>query len=297
MKFYLKVLKLGKPYLGIIAVSAVFMIFSTLTDGVSLSMLVPLSDKVLNNKPIILPNQHIPLVLKNLIAKANTMQPGRLLIIISVTVLILMFFKGIVYYCQVIFMETAGQRVIRDIRDKLFSKLQYMSMNFFSRSRVGELVSRMTYDVYVIRHVLTEGLADSVYYSFQLMLFLGIVLFINLKLALIILSLMPLISFPLLKVGKRLRKISKQAQVKMGDLNSRMQETFISMNIVKAFSMENKEIGKFKKLNQDFYRLMLKTMRRTLVLNPATEFVSAIGGICVLLIGGKEVIQGENNQS
>ncbi len=168
-----------------------------------------------------------------------------------------------------------------------------MSMDFFSKSRVGELVSRLTYDVYVIRNALTEGLADSVYYLFQLVLFLGIVLFINLKLALIILVLMPVISFPLLKVGKRLRKISKQAQAKMGDLNSRMQEVFTSMNIVKAFSMEGKEISRFKKLNQDFYHLMLKTMRRTLLINPATEFVSAIGGICVLVIGGRQVIEGE----
>ncbi|MDP8233267.1 MAG: ABC transporter ATP-binding protein [Candidatus Saelkia tenebricola] len=293
MKMYIKVLKMAKPYLPIIALSTVFMLFSTLTDGVSLSMLVPLSDNVLNGKPIVLPTKNVPLFLENLIERVNGIPSLRLLSIIAVLVLILVFFKGILYYCQVVLMEVAGQRVIRDIRDKLFIKIQYMSMGFFSKSRVGELVSRLTYDVYVIRHALTEGLADSIYYSFQLILFLGVVLFINFKLALIILVLMPVISFPLLKVGKRLRKISKQTQGTMGDLNSRMQETFTSMNIVKAFSMEKKEIGRFKKINQDFYHLMLKTMRRTLMMNPATEFVSAIGGVAVLIIGGRQVIQGE----
>ena len=293
MKVYLKIIKMAKPYLGIIAFSTVFMLFSTLTDGVSLSMLVPLSDNVLNGKPIVLPVKNIPLFLQNIIDKVNTIPSLKLLGIIAILVLILVLLKGVLYYCQVVLMEIAGQRVIRDIRNKLFIKIQYMSMDFFSKSRVGELVSRLTYDVYVIRNALTEGLAVSVYYLFQLVLFLGIVLFINLKLALIILVLMPVISFPLLKVGKRLRKISKQAQAKMGDLNSRMQEVFTSMNIVKAFSMEGKEISRFKKLNQDFYHLMLKTMRRTLLINPATEFVSAIGGICVLVIGGRQVIEGE----
>lgn len=293
MKLYFKLLRFAKPYMGIIALSIFFMLLSTLTDGFSLSMLVPLSDKVLNNKPIVLPHQNLPAFLELLIEKINAIPPKRLLGMIAFSILGLIFLKGILFYLQMFLMEIAGQRVIRDIRDQLYSKIQYMSMNFFTRERVGDLISRLTYDVYLLRHVLTEGLADSAYYSFQLLLFLGIVLFINFKLSFFVLVLLPLIIYPLYRVGRRLRKLSGQAQEKMGDLNSRMQETFTSMNIVKAFSMENQEISKFKGLNQDFYRLMLKDKKRTLLLGPATEIVAAFAGVSVLIIGGNQVIRGE----
>jgi ATP-binding cassette, subfamily B, bacterial MsbA len=293
MKLYFTIIKMAKPYLGIITCAIVFMIISTLTDGASLSMLAPLADKVLTGKPIILPQGNIPEFVHQLVLKANDMPQMRLLTLLAITLLFLVCLKGITFYMQSVLMEIAGQRVIRDIRGKIFEKIQYMSMDFFSKSRVGDLVSRMTYDVYVIRHVLTEGLAEGIYYSFQLVLFLSIVFIIYPKLALIVLIVMPIIGFPLIKLGKRLRKISKQAQSKMGDLNSRMQETFTAMNIVKAFSMEAEETSRFKLLNQDFYRLMLKTMRRTLLINPASEIVAAFAGVVVLIVGGRDVIAGE----
>ena len=293
MKLYFTIIKMAKPYLKVIACAVIFMIVSTLTDGASLSMLAPLADKVLTGKPIVLPQDNIPDFINQLVAKANSIPQVRLLTLLAMILLVLVCLKGITFYFQSILMEIAGQRVIRDIRAKIFEKIQYMSMDFFSKSRVGDLISRMTYDVYVIRHVLTEGLAEGIYYTFQLILFLSIVLIIYSKLALIVFVVMPLVGFPLIMVGKRLRKISKQAQSKMGDLNSRMQETFTAMNIVKAFSMENEETSRFKLLNQDFYKLMLKTMRRTLMINPASEIVAAFAGVIVLIIGGRDVIAGE----
>lgn len=292
MKLYKKVLTVAKNYKWLLVVAIFFMFLSTLTDGISLGMLVPISDKVLNNRPIVFPGTRLPEFLKQLIDKVNSMDPQPLLLWVSVIVLILIAIKGLTFYIQRLIMEIIGQRVIRDLRDQLFTKIQHMSLDFFSSTRVGELVSRLTYDIYVIRHAFTEGIADSVYYSFQLLLYLSIVLFINFKLALFVLVFLPAISWPLLKLGKRLRKISRQIQSKMADLNSRMQEAFISMNIVKAFSMEEEEVKRFKALNRDFYRLILKSMRRTLFLNPATEFITGVGGIAVLIIGGREVIQG-----
>lgn len=293
MKLYLKLLKFAKPYLPVLILSIVLMFFSTLTDGFSLSMLVPLSDKVLNNKPIILPQKRLPQFLRDLIEEVNNTPPEKLLVVISFLILSLVFLRGILFFSQMFLMNIASQRIIRDIRDRLYEKIQYMSLDFFSKERVGDLISRLTYDVIVIRHAIAEGLADGIYYTFQLLLFLGIILFVNLKLAIFILFVLPILSLPLLRIGKRLRKITRQAQEKFGDLNSRMQETFSSMSIVKAFSMEEEEIEKFKRLNQAFYRLMIKTMKRTLFMTPATEFVAAVGGVSVLLFGGRQVIRGE----
>jgi subfamily B ATP-binding cassette protein MsbA len=292
MKLYFRLLKFVIPYWKLILSSAIFMVFLTIFDGFSLGMLVPLSDKVLNNKPIILPQKKIPAVLNGLILKINHTQPLHLLGIIAILAIFVIIMKGIFYFSQAFLMNGVSQKVIRDVRDKLYSKIQYMSLDFFSKEKVGNLVSRLTYDVIVIRHAISEGFADLVYYSLQLILFLTIIIFINWKLSLILFFLIPTVGFPLLRMGKLLRKISKKTQEKMGDLNSRMYETFSGMNIVKAFSMEKEEIKKFKILNRDFYKLMMKTLKRTLAIAPATEFIAGLGGVTVLVVGGREVING-----
>lgn len=293
MRLYLRLLKFISPYGLLIVIAIVLMLFSTIFDGISLSLLVPLSDRVLNNKPIIIAHRKLPASLEHLIEIINKIQPLKLLTILSVFILACFIIKGLLFFMQSFLMNIVSQKVIRDVRAKLFSKIQYMSMDFFSREKVGSLVSRLTYDVIVIRHAISEGFADFVYFSFQLLLFLSIIIFINWRLSLILFFLMPTVGLPLLKMGKILRKISKKAQEKMGDLNAIMYENFSGMNIIKAFSMEKAEIEKFKKLNQDFYKLMVKTLKRTLAISPATEFLAALGGVTVLVIGGREVIQGK----
>jgi subfamily B ATP-binding cassette protein MsbA len=291
MRNYLKLLKFVKPYLSLFFAASICMVFSAIFDGVTLSMIVPLGDKVLANKKIIIPAK-LPLFLSNFVVKLNNTEPTVLLNYMVVGILLLFFFKGLFGFLQGYIMSDIGQRVVRDIKLKLYAKLQTLSLEYFTHKRGGELISRVTNDVRLVENAVSYGSTDLIYQTMQVVIFTFFTFFIYFKMALVSFLLLPLISFPILKVGKVLRKLSKRSQEKMADINSILYETIIGTRVVKAFNMEDYEIAKFARVNQDYYKISMKSIKRTLLLNPSTEFLGCIAGIFVFFWGGKEVIAG-----
>ncbi|MGA2775213.1 MAG: ABC transporter ATP-binding protein [Candidatus Omnitrophota bacterium] len=292
MKDYLKLLKFVRPYLGLFSLASVCMVFSAIFDGVSLAMLVPLTDKVLTNKKIIVPTK-LPPFLSNFVDKINGIEPTTLLNYMAAGILVLFFLKGLFEFLQAYLMSDIGQRVVRDIKAKLYAKIQTLSLEYFTHKRGGELMSRITNDVKVVENAVSYGASDIIYQSLQVIIFTCVTFFIYFKMALLTFLLLPLISLPIIKVGKALRKLSKRSQEKMADTNSILYETISGTRIVKAFNMEDYEIAKFNRVNQDYYKISMKSIKRTLLLNPITEFLGCIAGVFVFFWGGKQVIAGK----
>jgi subfamily B ATP-binding cassette protein MsbA len=292
MRDYLKLLKFVRPYWGRFLLATVFMTFSAVFDGVSLTMMVPLADKVLTNKKIIIPAK-LPLFLSNFVDKINNTPAITLLNYMAVGILVLFFLKGVIGFLQSYIMSDIGQLVVRDIRSMLYSKFQALSLDYFTHKRGGEMISRITNDVKLVENAVSYGSTDLVYQTMQVVIFAFITFFIYFKLALVSIILVPLISFPIIKVGKVLRKLSKRSQEKIADINSLLYETIIGTRIVKAFNMEDYEVSKFDQANHDYYRISMKSIKRLLLLAPSTEFIGCIAGIFVFFWGGKEVIAGK----
>jgi len=292
VKDYLKLLKFVRPYLGIFTIAGICMLFSAVFDSVSLAMIVPLADKVLTNKAIIIPGK-LPPFLNRFVDHMNHTPPTILLKYMSIGVIILFLLKGVFGFLQAYLMSDIGQRVVRDIRAKLYTKLQTLSLDYFTHKRGGELVSRITNDVKLVENAVSYGSTDLLYQSFQVVLFTFLIFFIHPRLALIALLLLPLISFSILKVGRVLRKLSRKGQEKMADINSFLYETILGARIVKAFNMEGHEINKFNSVNRDYYKLSMKAIKRLLILNPATEFIGCLAGVMVFFWAGRDVIAGK----
>ena len=292
MRDYLKLLRFVRPYLAKFSLATVYMAFSAVFDGISLAMIVPLADKVLTNKKIIMPTK-LPVFLEGFVDKINNMPPEMLLNYMAISVVLLFFLKGIFGFLQGYLMSDIGQLVVRDIRAKLYAKLQTLSLEYFTHKRGGELISRITNDVKIVENAVSYGSTDLVYQTLQIVIFLFVTFFIYFKLALVSIILVPLISFPIVKVGRVLRKLSRRSQEKMADINSLLYETIIGTRIVKAFNMENYEVKKFNQINQDYYKISMKSIKRLLLLSPATEFLGCIAGIFVFFWGGREVIAGK----
>ena len=291
MKDYLKLLKFVRPYLGLFSIATVCMAFSAVFDGISLAMLVPLTDKVLTNKRIIIPTK-LPHSLSGLVDKVNNVEPAALLNYMAVGILALFFLKGLFAFLQAYLMSDIGQKVVRDIKAKLYAKIQTLSLDYFTHKRGGELISRITNDVKLVENAVSYGSTDLIYQTLQVIIFTSLTFFIYFKMALLTFILLPLISIPIIKVGKALRKLSKRSQEKMADTNSLLYETIIGTRIVKAFNMEDYEIEKFNRVNHDYYKISMKSIKRMLILNPATEFLGCIAGVFVFFWGGGEVIAG-----
>jgi ATP-binding cassette, subfamily B, bacterial MsbA len=291
MRDYLKLLKFVRPYYGLFAIAIACMVFSAVFDGVSLAMMVPLADKVLTNKKIIIPAK-LPDFLAGLVDKVNNTSPEVLLNYMVISILALFLLKGVFGFFQSYLMSDIGQRVVRDIKAKLYAKIQSLSLNYFTHKRGGELMSRITNDVRLVENAVSYGSTDLVYQSLQVIIFATVIFFIYFKMALVSLVFIPLIGLPIIKVGKALRKLSKRSQEKTADTNSLLYETIMGARIVKAFNMEEYEISKFNKVNTDYYKLSMKAIKRTLLLNPSTEFLGCVAGVLVFFWGGREVIAG-----
>jgi subfamily B ATP-binding cassette protein MsbA len=292
MREYLRLLKFARPYLGKFILATLFMGISAIFDSVQLAMIIPVSDKVLRNGKIIIPAK-LPAFLANFVDKINNMPSQTVLYYIAIGVILVYLIKGIVGFCQSYIMSDIGQRVVRDIRDRLYAKLQSLSLDYFTRKRGGEMISRITNDVKLVENAVSYGSTDLVYQGMQVIIFIFATFFIYFKLALVTFALVPLISFPIIKVGKVLRKLSKRSQEKMADINSLLYETIIGTRIVKAFNMENYEVARFTQANRDYYRIAMKSIKRLLILAPSTEFLGCLAGIFVFLWGGREVIAGK----
>lgn len=288
---YRDLFQFTRPHIRILGFGVICMVISTIFDGFSLSMIVPFSDKILSNGKIIVPVD-LPLFAQNLLDKINAM-PRLDLLHVMATILVPMFFlKGLFSFLQESLMSDVGQRVVRDVRGQLYEKFQSLDLNYFSSKRSGELISRITNDVMLVENAVSYGFTDLIYQSLQIFMFSLIIIFLYLKLAFIALIMIPFISIPIVLVGKKLRKISKATQEKMADINSLLVETISGVRVVRAFCAEPYEIEKFKKQNQDFYKLNMKSIRRTKALGPATECIGVIGGVIILLVIGKQVIDG-----
>jgi len=292
MRNYLKLLKFIKPHLGLFIAASLFMVLSAIFDGVSLGMIVPLTDKIMTNKSIIVPAK-LPPFLADFVSQINNASQLFLLKWMIVVVFLLFLLKGLVGFWQSYLMSDIGQKVVKDIRLELYKKMQNLSMDYFTQRRAGELVSRITNDVKLVENAVSYGSTDLVYQSSLVILFTFLIFYIYWRLALIALVMLPLITFPIIKVGRALKKLSHKGQEKMADINSILMETINGIRVVKAFNAENYEIDKFAKTNFSYYRLSMKVIKRTLLLSPATEMLGVIAGLTILALAGKDVISGK----
>jgi len=292
LKEYFKLLRFTKAYRGVLGLAFLCMGFSTIFDGISIGMIVPVSDRILTNKEIILPS-HVPPFIVNLVNKLNQISPLAVLKATVVVIIFLFIFKGFFIFMQTYLMNVAGQGVVKEVRNSLYKKFQDLSMEFYSKKRTGELISRITNDVSLITHAISSSLADLIYQSMQLVLFAFLVFYLYWKMALVSFVLFPFIMLPVLKIGKRIKKFSFEVQNKMADLNSLLAETIQGAYIVKVFNREDYELSRFNKLNYHYYKFMLKIIKRKEMLSPITEFIGALGAVVILLVAGKEVIEGK----
>lgn len=300
MKKYIRLIGFVMPHIGVLAMASLCMVATSAFSGVSLGMIIPLVDKIIAGKKIVVPSGIVlPSVVQHLFDKVNSMPPMQLLNGMILIVLVMWLLKNFFEFCQTYLMNDVAQRVIRDVKDIIYKKLLTLSMDFYSQNSTGKLMSRVTNDAAIIRDALSTGLTDLFYQPLQLIVYFVIVLtvkfYFGIPLGLILMSLLlfGLVIYPVVKIGKRLKSISRQAQEKSGDMMTTLHETISGVRVVKAFSMEAYEARKFASQNQFFYKLAMKSVKRMTVVSPITEFVGMFCIAMILWIAGKRIVSGE----
>jgi subfamily B ATP-binding cassette protein MsbA len=201
--------------------------------------------------------------------------------------------KGIFDYYESYLMSYIGQRTIMDIRNKLYSHLQSLSLDYFIRQRTGQIISRLTNDVMLLQRAIVSVPANLIRGGLTVVGLTILLFYLHWRWAIIIMVVFPLVILPLRKFGKRLRKISKKSQEKMADIYSLLQEKILGIMMIKSFCMERAEEEKFEKENSNFFKIIMKAMRVVAIQSPVMEFIATLGLAGVLVIAGYEVISGK----
>jgi subfamily B ATP-binding cassette protein MsbA len=293
MNDYRKLFGFSRPYYGQLVLAGIFMGVVTFLDVFRLSAIVPVIDRIFTNRTITFTSGRFPVFVERILNQLNSLSPLRVLQLLLIMVPVALIMRGVFEFLQSYIMADVGQKVIRDVKNLIYGKIQTLSLDFFTEKRSGELVSRITNDVRLIENAVSYAVADLLYQSFQVISYTILSFLINWRFALVSIVLLPMVAVPMVTVGKVLHRLSKSSQEKMADINSLLIETFTGVRIVRAFCMEEKEISRFRNQNQTYYKLAMKTQKRMLLLGIMTELVGVAAALFILFYGGKQVIAGK----
>ncbi len=185
-----------------------------------------------------------------------------------------------------------AQKVVLDLRRRLYSHLQLMQPSFFEQERTGQLLARVINDVATLQSLVTVGIEDLISTPVLIIGSLTMMIVISPLLTLIALLLLPFVGLLMWQLGKRLRKASYETQVALGNLTALLRESFSAIKLVQAFSAEEQELNQFDQRNRQIYQHALRAIRLRTMLSPSVELVGTLGVILGVFIGGVFVIQG-----
>ncbi|MGD1151704.1 MAG: lipid A export permease/ATP-binding protein MsbA [Syntrophales bacterium] len=211
---------------------------------------------------------------------------------IPVAVIAIFLIKGGCNYTQTILMSFIGQRVIADLRNNLYRRIQMQSLSFFTKNPTGILMSRITSDVGYVQGAVSEAVTSLLKDSFTLICLVFVIFYRDWQLAIIAMFVFPLTIYPIAKFGAKMRNIATRTQVTIGSLTTLLQETISGTRIVKAFGMEEYENRRFAKENEHLFKLALKSVSVSAVSSPFMEFLGGIGIAAIIFYGGYQVIKG-----
>ena len=211
---------------------------------------------------------------------------------IPVAVIVIYLIKGVCNYTQTILMSFIGQRVVADLRNNLYRRMQMQSLSFFTKNPTGILMSRITSDVGYVQGAVSEAVTSLLKDSFTLICLLFVIFYRDWQLAIIAMFVFPLTIYPIAKFGGKMRNIATRTQVTIGSLTTLLQETISGTRIVKAFNMEEYENRRFAKENEHLFKLAMKSVSVSAVSSPFMEFLGGIGIAAIIFYGGYQVIKG-----
>jgi ATP-binding cassette subfamily B protein len=195
-------------------------------------------------------------------------------------------------YTQTYLVGWVGQRALQDLRERIYSHLQAMSIGFFTRNRPGVLISRLTNDVEALDTLVTDGVVTLISSTLTLLGVVVILLLLDLQLALV-----TFVTFPLLAIGSVAFRIAaagayRLTREKIANITAYLQETLSGVRVVRSFAQEPRHLERMAVLNEENRVANMRTVYLNAAYFPAVELLSAIGTMAILLYGGHQAIDG-----
>ncbi len=266
MNSFFRLLRYAKPYKGRLIWAVAAMVVYAIASALLAVLIKPILDQVLPTRDR--------------------------LATIAAAVVGLYMAKGLGGYFSDYLMEDVGQRVVRDLRGKLYSHILGQSAGFFARHSVGQLLSRVSNDVAQVQRAVSETAGDLLQESLALVGYAILLIYLDARLALVCMTGAPLVVYPLIRLGQRIRRTARRSQEALETMSHVGAETFSSHRIVKAFGAEERESARFRASLQQLYRTNMRVVAALSVLPPSMELLGGIGMALALWYGSDQITAG-----
>jgi subfamily B ATP-binding cassette protein MsbA len=220
-------------------------------------------------------------------------QDARMLGLLPLAVLLVSIGKGLADYGQAYLMAWVGQKVITDLREKVYHHLQDLSLSYFIRTTTGQLISRITNDVNILHATVTDGVTGFLKDILTIIALVAVVFYNDWLLATVSLVIFPVAIVPLARFGKKIRGFSRRSQVQMGAMTTLLQEVLTGQPVVKSFCQEQREKERFSAENKALFRTLMKRYRIRALSSPMMETLGGMGAAAAIYVGGSRVLGGE----
>ncbi len=308
MQSYWSIIALLKDYKGQVLTVVAFNILSVIFSLFSLTMVVPLLGVLFGIQPIVTeqpplslnPNDIIDLfyyevsmLILNEAGEITIEGQMRALVFICAFVIVTFFLKNLFRYLALYFSAPLKNGVVRDIRNRLYSKVLNLPIAYFSEERKGDIIAKMTGDVQEVESSIMSSVEVVFKEPFTIIFFLGTLVVWSPELTLFVLILLPVTGLVIGRVGKSLKRSSKKVQNQMGVLVSSMLETLSGLRIIKAFNAIDTSYEKFQAENEVYLRQKVKMIRKQHLASPLSEVLGTIVMVLVIYRGGSLVLNGD----
>jgi subfamily B ATP-binding cassette protein MsbA len=216
-----------------------------------------------------------------------------MLLLVPAAVVVLALIKGAAGYGQVVTMARIGQRAIAALQQRLFDHLVHADLGFVVSAGPGPLLSRLTYDTQQLRLAVTSALTTVVRDALTMLGLLALMIHQNWQLAALALVGFPIAIWPIVRLGRRMRKVARQSQTHMGRFTGRLEQSLRGLRQVKADNRSEDESRRTGGLIEEQFRLNYKASRVSAFSTPAMEVVGGIAVALVILYGGSQVLAGD----
>jgi subfamily B ATP-binding cassette protein MsbA len=269
----------ARPYQGRFVAALAAMLFYAAASAALASLIKPLMDGVLSKR--------LDLTFFGLHVDLRSW---------SIAVLTIYFFKGLGAYFSSYLMTDIGQRVVRDLRNQLFRHILDQSASFLSQRTTGALVSRITNDVNQVQMVVSETVGDLLREGLAVIGFAAVLFYYDYGLALVVVTGAPVVVYPLVRLGQRVRRVSRRGQEELAHVTHIAAEALAGHRIVKAFGAEAHEADRFRAGTQKLYRTNMKVTSTVSILPPLMEFLGGVAVIVLIWYGSTRISEGGMTQ-
>lgn len=216
------------------------------------------------------------------------------LILFSVIIFVLYSLKNIFGYMAAVQIAVIRTRVVRDLRNKLFSKAMRLPLGYYDRARKGDVMARFSSDMVEYEEGVLGSLQSLLTSIISMVLFLAMLVYLNVKLTLFVLLMLPLVALVVAGIARRLKRTSKIVQEMNSRLISITDETMGGLKVIKAYNAIDFSNRRFRQYNRDYTRRRNAMYRRIDAASPVSEFLGSVIVIGILLFGSWLVMNGDN---